>query len=300
MGQYYRFINIDKKERCDRRQGLLKITEHSYLANEHCTDILTLMSDEWKGDRIIHVGDYASGNDNTTTSKLISQIEKENNLNRSVYDWGNTFKDVKPKRVNNKIRYVYNLDKKEYIDLIKQSIQWCCYDDNKIYFAKFNAFALLTGCGNEQGGGDYYSINKKRIGFWAGDRLVSSATLLKEYSNFNEQKYLFDEWLDLSRRIKNINEKSEREILNGEGIILKRYLKRIKEYHNIDVSKLEIANEHLTEKEFKHFNTILKKYKKRELLKEQNLSLQEEKDERNYLSEPHSNSEISAMDQLII
>lgn len=299
MGQYYRFINIDKKEKCDRQQGLLKLTEHSYVANEYCMDILSLMSDEWKGDRIIHVGDYAEGNDNTTTSELIDKIEKENNLDRSVYEWGKTFTEVKPKRINTKIRYVYNLDKKEYIDLFKQPVQWCCHEKNKIYFAKFNAFALLTGCGNEQGGGDYFDINKKRIGLWAGDRLVSSASLLKEYSNFKEQKYLFDEWLRLSRRIKNINEKSERQILNGEGIVFKQFLNYCKKHGEVDISKLEIDREHLTDNEFKHFNTILKKFKRKELNKEQILTNEEEK-EQTYISEPHSNTEISSMDQLIL
>jgi len=261
MGQYYRFINIDKKEKCDRNEGVLKLTEHSYLANEYCKDILSLLSNKWKGDRVIHVGDYAEGNDGTTTSNLIAQVEKEINIKTSVYDWGEGLKDVSPNRVNNKIRYVYNLDKKEYIDLIKQPIQWCCYYDDKISFAKFNAFALLIGCGNEQGGGDYFDINKKRVGYWAGDRLVSSKELLKEYAKFTEQKYMFDEYMHLSRRIKNINDKTERQILNGEGLMLKEFLNKSGRYYNIDFSKVAISKDGLTDKEFKYFNTILNKYK---------------------------------------
>ena len=87
IGQYYRFANIDKKEKCDRNIGLLKLTEHSYLDNDYCTDILSLLSKEWAGDEIIHVGDYASGNDGTTTNDIINKIEKDNKLNESVYEW---------------------------------------------------------------------------------------------------------------------------------------------------------------------------------------------------------------------
>ncbi|MBE6155124.1 MAG: hypothetical protein E7163_06130 [Firmicutes bacterium] len=261
MGQYYKFINLDKKEICDRSKGFLKLTEHSYIGNEYCNDILTLLSNEWKGDRVIHVGDYAEGNDGTTTGKLIDKIERENEVKTTVYDWSRSFEEIEPNKVNDKIRYVYNLDKKMFIDLIKQPIQWCCYNDNKISFAKFNAFALLTGCGNEQGGGDYFYHNKKKIGLWAGDKLVSSETPLKEYENFTEQKYIFDEGLLLSRRIKSINDKTEKQVLNLEGVMLKHFLNKYKDYYNMDLSKVKISKNRLTENEYKHFNTILNKYR---------------------------------------
>ena len=41
--------------------------EHSYLGNDYCDDILKLLSNEWKGDRVLHVGDYAQPDDETTT-----------------------------------------------------------------------------------------------------------------------------------------------------------------------------------------------------------------------------------------
>ena len=100
MGQYYKFFNLDKKQKCERTRPVLKLTEHSYLGNDYCEDILSLLVNEWKGDRVIHVGDYAKGSDNTTTAKLIDMIEKENNLldkKLTVYNWGDSFKDVAPK-----------------------------------------------------------------------------------------------------------------------------------------------------------------------------------------------------------
>lgn len=275
MGQYYRFMNIDKKEICDRNKGLLKLTEHSYLNNEYCDDILTLLSNDWKGDTIIHVGDYAQGNDGTITCDLIDKLEKENDI-RTVYDWANSFKEVKPKRVNSNIRYVYNLDKRQYIDLNEQPIQWCYCEDNKLTFAKFNSFALLIGCGNEQGGGDYYRINKNKIGYWAGDHLISSKEPIKEFSKFNKLSCIFNEWLNLNNRIKNRNKNNERTILNEEGILLKQFLKDDRDYYKMEIPKLKIVKDRLTDEEFKYLNSILSKYKRKYLGKDDELQNKEE------------------------
>ena len=103
MGQYYKFINLDKKEICDRSKGFLKLTEHSYIGNEYCNDILTLLSNEWKGDRVIHVGDYAEGNDGTTTGKLIDKIEREKEVKTTVYDWSRSFEEIEPNKLNDKM-----------------------------------------------------------------------------------------------------------------------------------------------------------------------------------------------------
>lgn len=271
MGQYYRFINLDKKQKCERNRHGYKLTEHSYLGNYYCRDILSLLSNEWKGDKVIHVGDYAEGNDGTTTEKLIDKIEQENNLledKYTVYHWGDTFEDIKPKKLLTNIRYVYNLDKKEFIDLLKQPIQSFGYEKNKIYTLKFDAFALLIGCGNEQGGGDYRTKNKNKIGLWAGNRFVASPSKINEYDKFNEIKLVFTELLTLKNRIKNYNEQNEKSILYEEGVELKHFLDHNKEYYKIDLSKVELDKSDLTEKEFNYLNNYLNKYKKHEINKE--------------------------------
>lgn len=268
MGQYYKFINLDKKQKCERNRGFLKLTEHSYLQNYYCMDVLSLMLDEWKGDKIIHVGDYAQGNDGTTTSKIIDKIERENNLEESVYHWGESFEDIKPKRMKENINYVYNLDKKEYVNLNKQPIQWFCYENNELFYAKFNAFVFLISCGNEQGGGDYYYNNKNKVGSWAGDRFVSSHSLLKEYENYKEVNYIFNECIPIKNRIKNIKDKTEKSIFYEEGVALKHFLDRYKGYVNLDFSKLKLSKENLTDNEFNYLNIILKKYKNKELNKQ--------------------------------
>ena len=148
MGQYYKFINLDKKEKCDREQYPLKLTEHSYVGNQYCNDILTLLSNEWKGDRVIHVGDYATEKDSTFTSNIIGTLKREFKQKETFYSYGITFKDVEPNKVKKSIRYVYNLDKKQFIDLYHQPIIDIWYWDNNVSLGKFNSFALLTACGN--------------------------------------------------------------------------------------------------------------------------------------------------------
>ena len=77
MGQYYKFVNIDKKEICDRNRQGYKLMEHSYVNNDYCNDILRLLSNEWKGDRVIHVGDYAESTDSSNTANIIEKLSKE-------------------------------------------------------------------------------------------------------------------------------------------------------------------------------------------------------------------------------
>lgn len=271
MGQYYIFINLDKKQKCERSKYMLKLIEHSYLGNKYCSDILSLLANKWKGDRVIHVGDYAKGNDGTTTEELIANIERENGLSKkeyTVYGWGSTFEDVKPEKDISNIRYVYNLDKKEFVDLLKQPVQWFYYEENQIYVAKFNSFALLIGCGNEKGGGDYFQINKEKVGLWAGDHFVTSESRIKDYEHFKEIKPIFNEMLNFDSKIKNYNEKSVNEILLKEGVELKEYLAFLKKANKIDFTKLRLAKKDLLNNEYDYLNTVLNKIKTKELRKQ--------------------------------
>jgi hypothetical protein len=59
MGQYYKYINIDKRIIVSANHGL-KLTEHSWLGNnEVVIPIEQLVKTEWQGDRVIQLGDYA-------------------------------------------------------------------------------------------------------------------------------------------------------------------------------------------------------------------------------------------------
>ena len=189
--QFFRFVNVDKKEKCERNFYPLMLTDYSYIGDEYCNDILSLLSDEWQGDRVLHIGDYASQNDNTNTEKVISEINKKFNYKFSIYSYAETFNDVVPSNEKKQIRYVYNLDKKEYLDLYHQPIINIGYSFSEVHFLKYNSFALLTACGNGLGGGDYDGCNVEEVGKWAGDHFVASEKKLEKYNDFEEYNKVF-------------------------------------------------------------------------------------------------------------
>ena len=257
MGQYYKFANIDKKEKCDRNRSGYKLMEHSYVGNGYCDDILRLLSNEWKGDRVIHVGDYAEPGDGTTTDKFISKVVNDFGINYALYDYIDSFEEVDSSCKDN-IRYVYNLSKKEYVDLLKQPIQDFGFDSkkNEIFPFKINSFALLIGCGNEQGGGDYRCINKKAVGCWAGDKLVSSVNPIEEYKKYKFKDLLFNEYKDKYKKMKKYYNFFESKILKEEESIFKDFVNYL-DKSNIDITKLKINKDDLTESEIKIFSKIL-------------------------------------------
>lgn len=258
MGQYYKFVNIDKKEVCDKNRHGYKLMEHSYVGNNYCNDILRLLSNEWKGDRVIHVGDYAESTDTSNTSNIISKICKELGIeSTTVYNYASDFNDISCSS-NENIRYVYNIDKKEYIDLFKQPIQDFWYDEKlkKIGACKINSFALLTGCGNEQGGGDYYFKNKQYVGSWAGDKLVSSANKLKEYNNYKNRNITFNENTKYFKKIKKYYNFLENKILKDEENIFNDFIDYLKKY-NIDFSGFNLDTSDLLENEKELFSKLL-------------------------------------------
>ena len=259
MGQYYRFVNVDKKEISDRNRHGYKLMEHSYVANNYCNDTLRLLSNEWKGDRVIHVGDYAESTDKSTTANIIDKISKEFGINHTIYSYSEGFNNVESSN-NDNIRYVYNLDKKEYVDLFKQPIQnfWFDKNDNTISSCKVNSFALLIGCGNEQGGGDYYYQNKKYVGSWAGDRFVSSTKPLNEYKNFKCNNLVFNENTNYYKKIKRYYNFFENKIIKDEEKIFKENLEYLIK-NDIDISKCKLDSCDLLENEVETFNNILKK-----------------------------------------
>ena len=269
MGQYYKFMNIDKKQVCERNRHGWKLMEHSYLGNDYCDDILRLLNNEWKGDRVLHVGDYAQPDDETTTQNKVKAIMKELNISfeDTLYNFCDTFDEVKSKSKED-IRYVYNLDKKEYVDLFKQPIEWCYHDDKFLGAVKINSFALLIGCGNGQGGGDYRCTNDNLVGYWVGDRFVSSSEPIKEYNDFNLRNEIYYEEKEYDGLIYYDNDK----ILTLEKSVFKKCLDDYNKYgHNI--SKLTFDSFGLTDEEIKILEPIFEECKNFKKAKEEDICL---------------------------
>ena len=116
MGQYYKFVNIDKKEICDRNRHGYKLMEHSYVNNDYCNDILRLLSNEWKGDRVIHVGDYAESTDSSNTANIIENLSNELGINHTIYSYAEGFKNVVSKNNNNiRVNIFFILNHKPFL-----------------------------------------------------------------------------------------------------------------------------------------------------------------------------------------
>lgn len=269
MGQYYKFKNIDKKEEPKEERGFAKLTEHSYLGNNYCKSVLQLLSNEWKGDRILHIGDYAEDGVGANTDELINQIKNNEDI-ANIYD--SDYKCVKSHYDMQKIRYVYNHDKKEYIDLYMQPIQWCYIDGNELGVVKFNSFALLSACGNGLGGGDYpsYCVNSDKIGSWAGDHFTSSSDLLNEYSDYTKNTYIFNEMNEnlcklieensgnKNYTIMNWNTYTNNTIINCGMDLIENTLANYK--NEINFSSLRLNNEGITKDEEPYYKYTLEKF----------------------------------------
>lgn len=157
MGQYYKPIIIDEKRKpliafysWDYNNGL-KLMEHSYLDNNFVNAVVNTMVSKFpKGARLVWAGDYAE-----------PEKRKKENLFEVVGD--KLYHQVKNTRRNSKIRYIVNLTKKQFVDLLEVP---------NINGMEVHPLPLLTAEGNGLGGGDFLGNGQKYVGSWAGDLIV--------------------------------------------------------------------------------------------------------------------------------
>jgi hypothetical protein len=165
MGQYYKPVNLDKKQYVyshDYGNGL-KLMEHSWIDNNFVAIIENLIKKggDWYKNHIVWAGDYAEKEPNTSTKKYPD--------GKNLYQWvgENTIKPITKR--NPKLRYLKNLDTKEFVDLKKVPV---CEVTNNFKW-RIHPLPLLTCEGNGQGGGDYYGEDKNNlIGRWARNRVT--------------------------------------------------------------------------------------------------------------------------------
>lgn len=196
MGQYHKFMNFDKKQVIEPT-SFRKLMEWNYQTNEYLLSVERLLKTSWKGDNVLVVGDYVDDFYNDEQSKeLFQKIIKENKEYNSynIYDY--PYKEINVSEINNlPTRYIYNHNKKQYVDLKKQPIQWIYYNEetNCIFGTKIHPLGLLLSCSNGAGGGDYFALNYEYVGNWINDSkcLELSDTLLNK--NYKEFKIKFDE-----------------------------------------------------------------------------------------------------------
>lgn len=158
MGQYYYPISLDKMEYLyshDYDNGL-KLMEHSWIGNNfvHAVENAISKGGKWFKDRIVWAGDYADVEEGTEEN-LHSMVDKKVHF------------DDTP----NKLRYLVNLDTREYVDKIKIPVS----DIHNNHEYKINPLPLLTCEGNGRGGGDYHKEHHL-TGTWSRNRVILQKT----------------------------------------------------------------------------------------------------------------------------
>lgn len=182
MGQYYKIVNVDKKEFLEpwSFNNGAKLTEWSYDRNPMVLAMMNLLAGDWKGDRVFVVGDYAEDDDVNepcyeTLRDLINELgirdEVVDSYPDSVYKYATrNYEKVYFYTVDLGYRYIYNHALKQVIYLEKCPIEWTWLDkeEKKAYITKFAPLPLLLAMGNGRGGGDYYKGNNgfEYVGSW--------------------------------------------------------------------------------------------------------------------------------------
>lgn len=220
MGQYYKIMNLDKNQYLyshDFDCGL-KLMESSYIGDDHHSNgymetLTYLIQNEWKGDRIVMVGDYA-GTDWAYTEPC-QQKDKQfyiNLMNEKKFEIINTndkdgyeitlynmdehgFENYLKTNTSHNLeipRYLCNEKTKEYVDLYHLPVEWSYSDEEKTSYTSIYPLPLLIVVGNGQGGGDYFGQNQKYVGYWcdSSEHIFFSNT---EPENYKPLPFIFCE-----------------------------------------------------------------------------------------------------------
>ena len=197
MGQYYKPVNLDKKEYMythdfesthKREDGTsytvgqgLKLMEHSYIGNQvmNAVENMIIPGGAWHKCKLVWAGDYADhekGRDKSPEGydvNIYSIMEKEG-------------KKRKPstKKVDKKYHYLTNHTKKAVIDLDKIEE----FDNGW----RIHPLSLLVCEGNGRGGGDFIGEDS-RIGLWARDVISLEDNVIGGYQLDEEDNSFFED-----------------------------------------------------------------------------------------------------------
>lgn len=209
MGQYYKVVNIDKKEYMYSEAGI-KLMEWSYNRNTLVLNLMKKLANEWKGDRVFVVGDYALSSDRIDSDNnekdydydLLEKIEKELDIyNREdggypitlYYFADKNYQEIKLEKIENEeYKYIYNHKRKEFINLEHCPLAWLYKDKNNFKQVKVSPLSLLLALGNGMGGGDYGGNNENLVGKYINevqDLEVTKEPLNLDYTEFRPEFY---------------------------------------------------------------------------------------------------------------
>lgn len=207
MGQYYKAINVDKKEYINPHayDCGAKLMEFSYIdstldGNDFTNALHSLMQNEWRGDRVYVVGDYADFTRSNDIDDLwlpvLEELKKEfkglgtkdkDGYEITLYSLAYDFNHLLVSNPEPALRYMYNSKTKEYIDLKDLPVQWTNDNNKKV---SIDPLPLLICIGNDRGGGDFHrgdNIGYDNVGYWAqySQYIFFDDKVIDGYTEFN-------------------------------------------------------------------------------------------------------------------
>lgn len=188
MGQYYKIVNVTKKEYIE--PSSLKLMEFAWTNNSTAELLSVLMSERgwykepleadgwaepesWAGDEVVVVGDYAD-DDSCLAHLWHKTAYKGDNL---YADASNRYEDVTDRfKTCADYRYALNKTKGVYVDRYDGPVQYVSVsEDGSIRPSRIDPLVLLLAVGNGRGGGDYAYHARTccdEVGSWVGDQVV--------------------------------------------------------------------------------------------------------------------------------
>jgi hypothetical protein len=166
MGQYYNLANLNKK--LNINEG--KFMEFCWVKNSSMELLMTLLSTEWKRNKIVTCGDYST---DVAPYEFPSINEESYEINNNLSQEG----------------YIYNIDTLERINM-KLYLKFAYNDhEDSGYDYYIHPLATLTISENSGGGGDYNNDHDPMVGAWSGNRLFTSKSRLKRYKDITYKVY---------------------------------------------------------------------------------------------------------------
>lgn len=191
MGQYYKVVNVSKKEYMESA-GCLKLMETAWIENEYIGgSLMFLLLDReskakidsrdftnpdligsWHGHKIVMAGDYAKDWERCSTEyiDLYNIAERQFTFIHSF-----AINSISTQNI-----YIINYDTKEYI-FLPHFITLNTTDNPNDWI--IHPLPLLIANSNGSSG-SYYGLNESLVGRWCGDKIGTSYILPEGYNEF--------------------------------------------------------------------------------------------------------------------
>lgn len=182
MGQYYVHANIDRQELYS--PDGIKLMEHSWVGGRSTQRLYELLRTDWKGDRVVVVGDYFEAKENKSIGlDLSKRIYEMDWKEPKIKNPDENAMDVKKWEAEQQIGFYVNYDKQEAIDLSNLPTEKPEYAKHWDGLWITSPLTLMVACGNGRGGGDFYEGSKgyEFVGTWAGDHVGIEDELPEKY-----------------------------------------------------------------------------------------------------------------------